>query len=142
MDCTRRFFGAAVASVGVLAFARQALAAHQHHPAHQLLGNKINTDGKHEIHKRGDHTIHAHVKGKKISHISVTHKTKGEVRVKKYKTNKKMVQLGVPGFAAGETSTLVEPVSYQLAQQTVWMIGCASPTGHSIGCIIALVAAD
>ena len=89
MDCTRRFFGAAVASVGVLAFARVAFAKHQHLPAHQLLGNNINTDGKHEIHKRGDHTIYAHVKGKKISHISVTHKTKGEVLVKKYKTNKK-----------------------------------------------------
>jgi hypothetical protein len=122
MDCTRRFFGAAVASVGVLAFTRQALAAHHHHPAHQLLGDKINTDGKHEIHKRGDHTIHAHVKGRKITHISVTHKTKGEVPVKKYKTNKKVVQLGGPGFAAGETD-LVEPVSYRLAQQVVWMIG-------------------
>ena len=125
MDCTRRFFGAAVASFGVLVFARLAFAAHQHHPAHQLLGNKINTDGKHEIHKRGDHTIYAHVKGKKISHISVTHKTKGEVPVKKYKTNKKVVQLGVSGFAAGETGTLGEPVSYQLAQQIVWLIGWA-----------------
>jgi len=125
MDCTRRFFGTAVASVGVLAFARVAFAKHQHLPAHQLLGNNINTDGKHEIHKRGDHIIYAHVKGKKISHISVTHKTKGEVLVKKYKTNKKVVQLGVPGFAAGETSALVEPASYQLAQQTVWMIGWA-----------------
>src|SRR5215468_6429257 len=107
MDWTRRFFGAAVASVGVLAFARVAFAKHQHLPAHQLLGNNINTDGKHEIHKRGDHTIYAHVKR------SVTHKTKGEVLVKKYKTNKKVVQLGVPSFAAGETNTLVEPVSYQ-----------------------------
>ena len=124
MDYTRRFFGAAVASVGVLAFVRPALAAHHHHPAHQLLGNKINTDGKHEIERRGDHTIHAHVKGKKISHISVTHKTKGEVPVKKYKTNKKVVQLGVPGLA-GETGTLIDPVSYRLAQQIVWMIGWA-----------------
>src|SRR5689334_9769406 len=105
MDCTRRFFGAAVASVGVLAFVRLAFATHHHHPAHQLLGNKIKTDGKHEIHKRGDHTVYAHVKGKKISHISVTHKTKGEVPIKKLKTNKKVVQLGVPGFAAVETGT-------------------------------------
>jgi hypothetical protein len=125
MDCTRRLFGAAVASVGVLAFARVAFAAHQHHPAHQLLGNKINTDGKHELHKRGDHTIHAHVKGKKISHISVTHKTKGEVAVKKYKSKKKMAQLGAPGFAAGATGSLVEPVSYQVAQTIVWTIGWA-----------------
>jgi hypothetical protein len=125
MNCSRRFFGAAVASLGVLAFARHAFAAHHHHAAHQLLGAKINTDGKHELHKRGDHTIYVHVKGKKVSHISVTHKTKGEVPVKKFKTNKKVVLLGGSSLAAGETRTHVEPVSYQLAQQIVWMIGWA-----------------
>ena len=63
MGCTRRIFTAAVASAGVLPFVGAAFAAHQHQAAHQTLGNKINTDGTHEIHKRGDHTIHAHVKG-------------------------------------------------------------------------------
>ena len=125
MGCTRRIFTAAVASAGVLPFVGAAFAAHQHQAAHQLLGNKINTDGTHEIHKRGDHTIHAHVKGKKIERISVTHRTKGAVAVKKYKTNKKVVALSAPGFAAGETDRLVEPVSYQVAQQIVWMIGWA-----------------
>ena len=124
MGCTRRIFTAAVASAGVLPFVGAAFAAHQHQAAHQLLGNKINTDGTHEIHKRGDHTIHAHVKGK-IERISVTHRTKGAVAVKKYKTNKKVVALSGPGFAAGETGRLVEPVSYQVAQQIVWMIGWA-----------------
>ena len=125
MGCTRRIFTAAVASAGVLPFVGAAFAAHQHQAAHQVLGNKINTDGTHEIHKRGDHTIHAHVKGKKIERISVTHRTKGAVAVKKYKTNKKVVALSGPGFAAGETGRLVEPVSYQVAQQIVWMIGWA-----------------
>ena len=125
MGCTRRIFTAALASAGVLPFVGAAFAAHQHQAAHQLLGNKINTDGTHEIHKRGDHTIHAHVKGKKIERISVTHRTKGAVAVKKYKTNKKVVALSGPGFAAGETGRLVEPVSYQVAQQIVWMIGWA-----------------
>ena len=36
-----------------------------------------------------------------------------------------MVALSAPGFAAGETGGLVEPVSYQVAQQIVWMIGWA-----------------
>jgi len=125
MGCTRRIFTAAVASAGVLPFVGAAFAAHQHQAAHQMLGNKINTDGTHEIHKRGDHTIHAHVKGKKIERISVTHRTKGAVAVKKYKTNKKVVALSTPRFAAGETGRLVEPVSYQVAQQIVWMIGWA-----------------
>jgi hypothetical protein len=43
----------------------------------------------------------------------------------KYKTNKKVVALSAPGFAAGETGRPVEPVSYQVAQQIVWMIGWA-----------------
>jgi hypothetical protein len=57
--------------------------------------------------------------------VTVTHKTKGEVPVRKYKTNKKVVQLGVPDFAAGEAGRFVEPVSYQVAQQIVWMVGWA-----------------
>jgi hypothetical protein len=125
MAYTRRIFTAAIASAGVLPFVGVAHAAHQHHPARQLLGNKVNTDGKHELHKRGDHTIYAHVMGKKVSHISVTHKTKGEVAVKKYKTNKKVVQLGAPNIAAGEAGRLAEPVAYQVAQQVVWLIGWA-----------------
>jgi len=125
MGCTRRIFTAAVASAGVLPFVGAAFAAHQHQAAHQVLGNKINTDGTHEIHKRGDHTIHAHVKGKKIERISVTHRAKGAVAVKKYKTNKKVVALSAPSFAAAETGRLVEPVAYQVAQQIVWMIGWA-----------------
>ena len=118
MVLTRRLFGAAVASVGTMAFIGAAFAAHQHHAAHQLLGNKINTNGKHELHKRGDHTAHAHVVNKKISHVSVTHRTKGDVPVKKYKTSKKH-------FAAAETGTLVQLASYQVAQGTIVYIGYA-----------------
>jgi hypothetical protein len=118
MGLTRRLFGAAVASVGTMAFIGAAFAAHQQHGGHQLLGNKINTDGKHELHKRGDHTVHAHVVNKKISHVSVTHKTKGDVPVKKYKTSKKH-------FASAETGTLVQLASYQVAQGTIVYIGYA-----------------
>src|SRR5580700_5782500 len=125
VNYTRRFFGAAVASIGVLGFSRLAFAAHHHQAGHQLLGDRINIDGKQELHKRGDHTIYAHVKGKKVSHVSVTHRTKGEVQVKKFKTNKKLVLLGSPRFGAQETGTLAEPVSYHLAQQIVWMVGWA-----------------
>jgi hypothetical protein len=117
MLCTRRLFGAVVALVGSMAFIGAAVAAHQHHAGHQLLGDKINTNGKHEIHKRGDHTIHAHVVNKKISHVSVTHRTKGEVPVKKYKTSKKH-------FTA-EVETLVQPASYQVAQASIVYVGYA-----------------
>jgi hypothetical protein len=73
-------------------------AADKHHHAKELLGNKLNTDGKHELHKVGEHTVHAHVKNKKIKEVTVTHSSKGAVDVKKYKTSKKVV-LANPGEA-------------------------------------------
>jgi hypothetical protein len=66
--------------------------SHKHHSAAQLLGSKINTDGKHELHKAAGHTVHAHVSNKKIAKITVTG-PKGEVAVKKYKSSKKMASL-------------------------------------------------
>jgi hypothetical protein len=48
----------------------------------------------------------------------VTHRTKGDVPVKKYKTSKKH-------FAAAETETLVQLASYQVAQGTIVYIGYA-----------------
>jgi hypothetical protein len=63
--------------------------ADTHHNAHKLLGNKLNTDGKHVLHSSGDHTAHAHVKGGKVHKVEVVHKTKGAVNVTKYKSAQK-----------------------------------------------------
>jgi hypothetical protein len=76
-------------SAGV-AFAK---GSHKHQAGLQLLGSKINTDGKHEIHKVAGHTVHAHVLNKKIAKVTVTG-PKGDVAVKKYKSSKKMASLG------------------------------------------------
>jgi hypothetical protein len=76
-------------SAGV-AFAK---GSHKHQAGLQLLGSKINTDGKHEIHKVAGHTVHAHVSNKKIAKVTVTG-PKGDVAVKKYKSSKKMASLG------------------------------------------------
>jgi hypothetical protein len=76
-------------SAGV-AFAK---GSHKHQAGLQLLGSKINTDGKHEIHKVAGHTVHAHVSNKKIAKVTVTG-PQGDVAVKKYKSSKKMASLG------------------------------------------------
>jgi len=76
-------------SAGV-AFAK---GSHKHQAGLQLLGSKINTDGKHEIHKVAGHTVYAHVSNKKIAKVTVTG-PKGDVAVKKYKSSKKMASLG------------------------------------------------
>lgn len=84
-----------VVLVGSLVFAGAAVAkgGHKHHDGHQLLGSKINTDGKHELHKAGGHTVYAHVTKKKIAKVTVTG-PKGEVAVKKYRSSKKLAALG------------------------------------------------
>ena len=84
MACSLMLVGAGVA------FAK---GSHKHQAGLQLLGSKINTDGKHEIHKVAGHTVHAHVSNKKIVKVTVTG-PKGDVPVKKYKSSKKMASLG------------------------------------------------
>lgn len=82
----------AVTLAGLFGLVASASAKHQHHPAHTLLGNKIQKDGKHELHKVGEHTVHAHVANRKVVNVTVTHRTKGNVAVKKFKTSKKVVE--------------------------------------------------
>jgi hypothetical protein len=85
-----------------------------------LLGNKIHQNGKHELHKVGEHTVSANVSNGKITGVAVNHRTKGPVQVTKYKTDKKMAQAPSPymavstGMAAGATLA-------QLQYVTVWV---------------------
>ena len=64
--------------------------AHHHNNGQQLLGEKIKSNGHHVIHKKGDYTTSVEVKDGKIAGVHVKHAKKGDVPVKKYKTNKKM----------------------------------------------------
>jgi hypothetical protein len=123
MICDRRTFLTLTAGAGSIALAGTALAAsvtkHVHNDGMKLLGGKIGTDGKHEIHKTGEHTVHVHVQGKKIAGMSVMHRTKGTVAVKKYKTSKKMVQ-GDGFIQMGvETPGLVQRAGFRVAQTIV-----------------------
>jgi hypothetical protein len=82
MICDRR---SVLALVGSIAFVGTASAKHNHNSGPQLLGNRLNTNGKHEVHKVGEHTVHVHVENRKVAGVSVTHRTKGNVAVKKCK---------------------------------------------------------
>ena len=64
----------------------------KHNNGQQLLGAKIKTNGRHTIDKKGEFTASVEVKNGKIAGLHVNHAKKGEVAVKKYKTNKKMAQ--------------------------------------------------
>ena len=48
----------------------------------RLLGNRLNTDGRREIHEVGEHTVA----------VLVMHRTKGNVAVRKYKSTRKIAQ--------------------------------------------------
>jgi hypothetical protein len=69
---------------------------HNHHNAHQMVGDKLKKDGTHQIHKNGKHTVSAEVKNGKIAGVHVKHDTKGDVAVKKYKSKKKYASIDNP----------------------------------------------
>jgi hypothetical protein len=65
---------------------------HNHHNGKDLLGDKIKTNGHHVIDKKGDYTAAVDVQNGKVAGMKVTHATKGDVPVRKYKTSQKMAQ--------------------------------------------------
>ena len=101
MISRRRLMMRGLVALSTVKFIGTAYAKHQHHNGQQLLANKINTNGKHELHKVGDHTVSIQVSNKKIAGVAVSHRTKGNVAVKKYKSSKKMAQGADPTSVDG-----------------------------------------
>jgi hypothetical protein len=91
-----RVLGTIVIVCGLLAIGNVAFAVaakkQDHHDGRRLVAAKLKTDGHHDIDKRGHYTASVESKGGKIAEFHVVHDTKGNIPVKKYKTNKKMVQ--------------------------------------------------
>ena len=91
-----RVRAAIVITFGLLAIGSVAFAAaakkQNHLDGHRLVAAKLKTDGHHDIDKRGHYSASVESKGGKIAAFHVVHDTKGAIPVKKYKTNKKMVQ--------------------------------------------------
>src|SRR5262249_2656893 len=76
----------ALASTCALATVQFSLAKNSHHNnGHDLLGAKLNQDGKHEVGKLANNSVTAEVKGKKVVGM-----TAGNLPVRKVKSNKKM----------------------------------------------------
>jgi myo-inositol-hexaphosphate 3-phosphohydrolase len=82
-------------AIGNVAFAAAAK-KQNHHDGHRLVAAKLKTDGHHNIDKKGHYTASVDSKGGKIAAFHVVHDTKGNIPVKKYKTNKKMAQATDP----------------------------------------------
>jgi hypothetical protein len=91
-----RVLAVVAVAFGLLAIGNVASAAaakkQNHHDGHRLVAAKLKTDGHHDIEKKGHYTASVESKGGKIAAFHVVHDTKGQIPVKKYKTNKKMAQ--------------------------------------------------
>jgi hypothetical protein len=84
-------------------------AAEQHHSGHDKLGKRIGQNGKHEIHRTGQHVVHAHVQGKQVTGVTATHMRNGrQAKVMKFKSSRRQHALlddprGDVHFVASET---------------------------------------
>src|SRR5689334_13906226 len=94
MNRTQCLVTAMAVILGLATVAAMPAAKANHVNGQQLLGAKIKTDGKHVIDKKGDFTSSVDVKNGKIAGLHVNRANKGEVPVKKYKTDKKMALAG------------------------------------------------
>jgi hypothetical protein len=110
----------AVAILAMLCLVAPAVAAivkqHNHHGGHAKVSKaELKRDGNHPIEKNGRHAVSIDTKGGKIVKFHARHDTKGEVAVKKYKSNKKIAMLdGDVDAPAGV------PVD-QIDEGTVWV---------------------
>jgi len=118
----RRALLSFVVSVGLLVAGGVALAKNQHHNnGHNLLGAKLNQNGKHEIGKAGNAAVTAEVSNKKVVNMSA-----GSLPVQKVKSKKKMAGLNIRLAANGEI---------QLAQVVeTYYYGYCFDTGFDVYC--------
>jgi hypothetical protein len=97
-----------------------AVAKNEHHNnGHNLLGAKINQNGKHEIHKIGNNSVVAEVNNKKVVNMSA-----GSLPVRKVKSNQKMAAEGELGGIKIATNGNI-----QLAQMVEVYYGYCFDTG-------------
>src|SRR5262245_18534865 len=97
-----------IITIGLFVTAEVAVAKNQHHNnGHNLLGPKLNQNGKHEIGKAGNATVTAEVNNKKVVNMSA-----GSLPVRKVKSKKKMAELeiGTTRVAANGNLELAQTV--------------------------------
>jgi hypothetical protein len=88
---------------------------HKHKDGKSLVGDKIKQNGRHKIDQNGKYSTFVETHNGKIRSVKVNHADKGDVPVKKYKTNKKMAELTAAGG--------IMPVNLVLAQSGTQYLG-------------------
>lgn len=104
----RRTITALVVGAGLLATSGLALAKNTHHNnGHNLLGEKIHKNGKHEIGKIGSNSVVAEVSNDKVVGMSA-----GSLPVQKVKSSKKMADADSARLAANGPIKLAQAADY------------------------------
>lgn len=86
---------------------------HHHKDGKALVGDKIKQNGRHKIDQDGKFSTFVEVHNGKIRGVKVSHADRGEVPVKKYKTNRKMA----------ESAPMLMPAGLILAQSGTQWVG-------------------
>ena len=102
-------FAASISVAGGIALAKNS----HHNDGHNLLGAKLNQNGKHEISKIGSNTVTADVSNKKVVGMSA-----GNLPARKVKSNKKMAEIGFDHLQLAANGPI------QLAQADVYYGYC------------------
>jgi hypothetical protein len=120
----RRILLSLLVSTTLLALGGLALAKNEHHNnGHNLLGAKLNQNGKHEIGKIGSNGVVAEVNNKKVVNMSA-----GSLPVRKVKSNKKMAGLEF------EQMKMAASRDVQIAQVTDVYYGYCFDSGVDVYC--------
>ena len=65
-----------------------------HKNGHNLLGEKLKENGRHQIDKAGDAAVSAEVNNGKVTAMSANHPVKGNLPVQKVRTRQKLADMG------------------------------------------------
>jgi hypothetical protein len=120
----RRILLNLLVSMTLLALGGLALAKNEHHNnGHNLLGAKLNQNGRHEVGKIGGDAVTAEVSNKKVVNMSA-----GNLPVRKVKSNKKMA-----GFKFDEIKIAANGET-QIAQAVDVYYGYCFDSGLDVYC--------
>ena len=120
----RRTLLSLVLSTGMALAGGMALAKNEHHSnGHNLLGPKLNQNGKHEVGKIGNNAVTADVSNKKVTNMSA-----GNLSARKVKSNKKMADVDLGGIKIAAIGEI------QLAQLADVSYGYCFDTGPDEYC--------
>src|SRR5215510_8054650 len=88
---------------------------HQHKNGHNLLGDKLKQNGRHQIEKAGQDTVSAEVNNGKVTAMSANHPQNGNLPARKVKSRQKMAEIeprGVRVAANVESPQLAQTIVY------------------------------